>query len=154
MRDLSEFDTIYTDLDNTLIYGFMTDLMDITWKLFKSQPIATILATIQAKFRLYKVNKKLLYAIKTSERPVVVMTARKPMSATKELFEQLNISDSVLVEMASMMPYIDKIDYILDDIECEDKVILFDDNMLTRIEAMSNDILAVDPTSMFERKIP
>lgn len=150
MRDLSIYDRIYVDLDDTLVYGFMTDLMSITWKLFKCQTIATILATIQSKFRLYKTNDKLLYMLKKSNRPVTILTARKPLLATFELVQQI-APYATLVEMSSLHPYLDKIDYITE--ECKGNVILFDDNKYTRLNAIMNDILAIDPTPMFEEVI-
>lgn len=157
MRKLNEYyDVIYTDLDNTLIYGFMTDLMDITWKLFKNQTIAEILMYIQAVFKLYKTNNKLIYQIKNSDLPVVILTARKGSPATHMLVDQLDFSEQgyCLIEMGTSYPEIEKVNAIIETgIEYNKRCVLFDDNERTLSEAMFADIDAFDPTSMFEEKV-
>lgn len=157
MRKLKEqYDVIYTDLDNTLIYGFMTDLMDITWKHFKNQFIAEILMYIQTIFKLYKTNDKLIYQIKQSNLPVVILTARKPSPATRMLIQELDFTDQgiVLWEMESYFPSIDKINAIMDSAITQGKrPILFEDNKNTLKEAVFCDIDAVDATSYYEKKV-
>lgn len=157
MRKLNEhYDIIYCDLDNTLIYGAITDLMDITWKLFKSNFIAEVLMTIQALFRLYKTNDKLIYQIKQSGLPVVIMTARKGSAATHLLVDQLDFTDQgvCLVEMGTSFPETEKINAIIETALEEDKrPILFDDNAKTREEAVFCDIDVIDPTSYYEKKV-
>lgn len=153
MRKLEEsYNVIYVDLDNTLIYGFMTDLMDITWKLFKSQLIGEVLMYIQSIFKLYKVNTKLLYQIKRSKLPIVILTARKDSPATQMIVDKI-LPNAILVSMATYHPEIDKVESILDFLEERTKPVLFDDNKLTRQMAILNDIDAYDPTTYFEEFI-
>lgn len=155
MRRLEDsYNVIYTDLDNTLIYGFMTDLMDITWDLFKSQLIGEILMYIQAIFGLYKVNHKLLYQIKRSKLPTIILTARKESNATHMIVDKIFKDYKVVtVSMATPSPSIDKTEAILDFLEEHDKPVLFDDNKLTRQMAILNDIDAYDPTTYVEEKV-
>ncbi len=157
MRKLEEhYDIIYTDLDNTLIYGFMTDLMDVTWNMFKSQFIAEILMYIQALFRLYKTNDKLIYQIKKSGLPVVIMTARKGSPATHLLVDQLDFADQgvCLVEMATSYPAMEKINAIIETaIEEGKRPILFEDNVKTLEEAVFCDIDVINATSYYEKKV-
>ena len=150
MRNLNEFDAVFVDLDDTLIHGFMTDLMDITWKNFKNQNIATLLATIQSKFKLYKINHKLIYMLNNCSRPIYILTARKPLKATFDLVQDI-LPKAILVEMSSQCPYVDKIEYIRD--KDYEKTIIFDDNKYTRLNADLQDILAIDPTPMFEEVV-
>lgn len=157
MRKLKEhYDIIYTDLDNTLIYGFMTDLMDVTWKIFKSQKLAVILMYIQAIFKLYKTNDKLIYQIKKSGLPVVIMTARKASPATHLLVQDLDFEDQgiCLWEMESYFPASDKIRAILDTAIDEGKrPILFEDNEKTLEEAVNCDIDCINATAYYEKKV-
>lgn len=157
MRKLEEhYDIIYTDLDNTLIYGLMTDLMDITWNMFKSQKLAEVLMYIQAIFKLYKTNDKLIYQIKRSGLPVVIMTARKPSPATRMLVQDLDFTDQgvCLWEMESYFPSSDKINAILDTAIDEGKhPILFEDNEKTLEEAVNCDIDVMNATAYYEKKV-
>lgn len=150
MRNLDGFDAVFVDLDDTLIHGFMTNLMDYTWKKFKNQNIATFLATIQSKFKLYKVNKKLLYMLNNCNKPIYILTARKPLKATFNLVQDI-LPKAILIEMSSQCPYVDKVEYIRD--KDYEHTILFDDNKWTRLNANLQDILAIDPTPMFEEVI-
>ena len=59
MRDLNQYDVIFCDIDDTLIHGLWTDLMAITWRLFKSPTIAEFLMSLQAVFHIFKCNQKL-----------------------------------------------------------------------------------------------
>lgn len=157
MRKLNEhYDIIYSDLDNTLVYGFITDLMDATWKLFKSQVLAEVLMYIQAIFRLYKTNDKLIYQIKQSGLPLVIMTARKGSGATHLLVDQLDFTDQgvCLVEMGTDYPAMEKVNAIIETgIEEGKRCILFDDNKKTLEDAVFCDIDAIDPTSYYEKKV-
>lgn len=157
MRILNKhYDIVYTDLDNTLVYGFITDLMDITWKLFKSQLIATALMYIQSVFRLYKVNHKLLYMIKRSELPIVILTARKHCMATQLLINQLELEDQgvCLVELATQVPEVDKVDAIIETgIKDNKRCVLFDDNKRVLQNAIVAEIDAFDGSAYMDEKI-
>ena len=56
MRNLDEYDLIVSDIDDTLIYGWWTDLMHHTWNAVQSPLLSKILMFLQNKFHLYKVN--------------------------------------------------------------------------------------------------
>ena len=65
MRNLNNYDLIVSDIDDTLIYGFWTNLMHHTWNVFRSNILSAILMQLQAKFKLYKVNStKLILGLK------------------------------------------------------------------------------------------
>lgn len=157
MRKLNSwYNIIYTDLDNTLIYGFMTDLMDITWRMFKSQKLAEVLMYIQAIFKLYKTNDKLIYQIKQSNLPVVIMTARKPSRATQILVKDLDFEDQGVCvwEMNTRYPEVDKINAILNQVEDHDEIpILFEDNKETMERAVFCGINVMDATTYYEKKV-
>ena len=88
MRTVKDHDIVFSDIDNTLVYGWMTDLMEITWKLFHSDLIADTLMYLQAKFKLYKVNEMVRYQLMQS-RNVIFVTARKECNATHKLIEDI-----------------------------------------------------------------
>lgn len=156
MRKLNDwYDVIYTDLDNTLIHGFMTDLMDITWKLFKSEFIAEILMYIQAVFKLYKTNDKLMYQIKQSGLPVIILTARKPSRSTQMIINDLDFMDQgvCLVEMNTRHPEIDKPNEIMLAIDKGNTPVFFEDNKDTMERAVFCGINTIDATAYYEKKV-
>ena len=57
MRDLTAvYDRVYVDIDDTLIYGFWTDLMRHSWNIFRCNTLSELLMKLQFKFKLWKVN--------------------------------------------------------------------------------------------------
>lgn len=148
------YDVIYSDIDNTIIHGFMNDLMDIAWKYTHSDLIADILMTIQAKFKLYKVNSKLLYLLNTSDKPIIFLTARKEHPATHMLLKRLVPCYTKLESLRTDTPAQDKVQYILNNQMCErDRFCIFDDNKKVRDLAMEYDIDAFDPTPLYEEMV-
>lgn len=146
------YDVIYCDIDNTIVYGFMNDLMDVAWKYTHSDLIADMLMTIQAKFKLYKVNHKLVHMLKTCEKPVVFLTARKYHPSTPLLlFEVLRSNDITVVPLRTDSPAEEKVQYILNNQWCDtERFCIFDDNKKVRDLAMEYDIDAFDPTPLYE----
>lgn len=149
MRTVKDYDIVFSDIDNTLVYGWMTDLMEITWKLFHSDLIADTLMYLQAKFRLYKVNEMVRYQLLRA-RNVVFLTARKECKATHKLIEDIMGKEF-------------KIESLRTDNSPEDKTksirefgnglfLFFEDNKETRWRVMKElpNTLALDPVPMRE----
>ena len=86
MRNLDEYDLIVSDIDDTLIYGWGTDLMHHSWNLFPSLLLSKILMFLQNKFHLYKVNQKLVHMLKNTGTPLVIMTVRAANDNTIEYY--------------------------------------------------------------------
>lgn len=149
MRTVKDYDIVFSDIDNTLVYGWMTDLMEITWKLFHSDLIADTLMYLQAKFKLYKVNGMVRYQLLRAGN-VIFLTARKECKATHKL-----IKDIMGREF--------KIESLRTDNSPEDKTksirefgnglfLFFEDNKATRWKVMKElpNVLALDPVPMRE----
>ena len=87
MRNLNLYDLIVCDIDDTLIYGFWTDLMRHSWDMFHSPKLSSVLMALQDWFNLYRVNEKLRYMINNSKTPIVFLTVR---AESKHTFNILN----------------------------------------------------------------
>lgn len=149
MRRIGDYNIVFSDIDNTLVYGWMTDLMEITWKLFHSDLISDILMYLQARFKLYKVNEMVRYQLLRA-RNVVFLTARKECKATHKLIEDIMGREF-------------KIESLRTDNSPEDKTksirefgnglfLFFEDNKETRWKVMKElpNVLALDPVPMRE----
>lgn len=149
MRTVGEYNIVFSDIDNTLVYGWMTDLMEITWKLFHSDLISDILMNLQAQFKLYKVNEMVRYQLLRA-RTVVFLTARKECKATHKLIEDIMGREF-------------NIESLRTDNSPEDKTksirklgnglfLFFEDNKETRWKVMKElpNVLALDPVPMRE----
>ena len=149
MRTVKDYDIVFSDIDNTLVYGWMTDLMEITWKLFHSDLIADTLMYLQAKFKLYKVNEMVRYQLLRA-RNIVFLTARKECKATHKLIEDIMGREF-------------KIESLRTDNSPEHKTksirefgnglfLFFEDNKETRWRVMKElpNVLALDPVPMRE----
>lgn len=148
------YDTIYCDIDNTIVYGFMNDLMDIAWKYTHSDLIADILMTLQAKFKLYKINHKLIKMLKDSTIPIVFITARKPHNATQKLITDVIGIKLKFVSLRTDNPAEEKVQYMLNNQWCDnERLCIFDDNKKVRDMAMEYDIDAFDPTPLYEEMV-
>ena len=150
MRTVKDYDIVFSDIDNTLVYGWMTDLMEITWKLFHSDLIADTLMYLQAKFKLYKVNEMVRYQLLRA-RNVVFLTARKECKATHKLIEDIMKNNYRLIRS------------LRTDNSPEDKTkfikefgnglfLFFEDNKETRWRVMKElpNVLVLDPVPMRE----
>lgn len=157
MRNLKDnYDIIFSDIDDTLIYGVWTDIMAATWSIFHCNFLSDILMTLQDMFNLFKVNHKLVYMIKQSGLPVIFLTARKYCPATENIINKIfreNYLGGVL-SLQTDNPHLDKIDCIHDmAIEEGLRACIFDDNIYVRKAASLDGIDAFDPTVMFEEKV-
>lgn len=150
MRRIEDYDTVFSDIDNTLVYGWMTDLMEITWRLFRSDLIADVLMYLQAKFKLYKVNEMVRYQLKRA-RIVVFVTARKDCKATYQMLKDIMKEDCILLKSlrTDNSPY-DKTKFIKK--LGVGKFLFFEDSKATRWKVMKElpNVLALDPVPMRE----
>ena len=149
MRTVKDYDIVFSDIDNTLVYGWMTDLMEITWKLFHSDLIADTLMYFQAKFKLYKVNEMVRYQLMQA-RNVVFITARKECRATHKLIEDITGKEFKIESLRTDNSPEDKTKFIK---EFGDGLFLFfEDNKETRWKVMKElpNVLALDPVPMRE----
>ena len=149
MRTVKDYDIVFSDIDNTLVYGWMTDLMEITWKLFHSDLIADTLMYLQAKFRLYKVNEMVRYQLMQA-KDVVFLTARKECKATHKLIEDIMGREFKIESLRTDNSPEDKTKFIK---EFGDGLSLFfEDNKATRWRVMKElpNVLALDPVPMRE----
>ena len=150
MRTVKDYDIVFSDIDNTLVYGWMTDLMEITWKLFHSDLIADALMYLQAKFKLYKVNEMVRYQLMQS-KTVIFITARKECRATHKLIKDIMKDNYFFIRS------------LRTDNSPEDKTkfigkfgnglfLFFEDNKDTRWKVMKElpNVLALDPVPMRE----
>ena len=149
MRTVKDYDIVFSDIDNTLVYGWMTDLMEITWKLFHSDLIADTLMYLQAKFKLYKVNEMVRHQLMQA-RNVVFLTARKECKATHKLIEDIMGKEFKIESLRTDNSPEDKTKFIK---EFGDGLSLFfEDNKETRWRVMKElpNVLALDPVPMRE----
>ena len=149
MRTVKDYDIVFSDIDNTLVYGWMTDLMEITWKLFHSDLIADTLMYLQAKFKLYKVNEMVRYQLMQA-RNVIFITARKECKATHKLIEDITGKEFKIESLRTDNSPEDKTKFIK---EFGDGLFLFfEDNKDTRWKVMKElpNVLALDPVPMRE----
>ena len=149
MRTVKEYNIVFSDIDNTLVYGWMTDLMEITWKLFHSDLIADTLMYLQAKFRLYKVNEMVRYQLMQA-RDVIFVTARKECKATHKLIEDIMGKEFKIESLRTDNSPEDKTKFIKEF--GNDLFLFFEDNKATRWKVMKElpNVLALDPVPMRE----
>lgn len=157
MRNLKDdYDIIFSDIDDTLIYGVWTKIMAVTWGTLHCNFISDILMTLQDMFNLFKVNHKLVYMINQSGLPVIFLTARKYCPATENVIKKILGEDYLggVVSLQTDKPHLDKIDYMHDMAIGEGlRACIFDDNIYVRKAASLDGIDAFDPTAMFEEKV-
>ena len=149
MRTVKDYDIVFSDIDDTLVYGWMTNLMEITWKLFHSDLIADTLMYLQAKFKLYKVNEMVRYQL-IQARNVIFITARKECKATHKLIEDIMGKEFKVQSLRTDNSPEDKTKFIK---EFGDGLSLFfEDNKATRWKVMKElpNVLALDPVPMRE----
>ena len=149
MRTVKDYDIVFSDIDNTLVYGWMTDLMEITWKLFHSDLIADTLMYLQAKFKLYKVNEMVRYQLLRA-RNIVFLTARKECKATHKLIEDIMGREFKVQSLRTDNSPEDKTRFIKEF--GDDLFLFFEDNKATRWKVMKElpNVLALDPVPMRE----
>ena len=76
MRNYNDkYKYIVCDIDDTLVYGFWTDLMRITWDIFRNNRLSDFLMEMQTKFNLYRYNPFLKYILDNFNGKIVILTA-------------------------------------------------------------------------------
>ena len=151
MRTVKDYDIVFSDIDNTLVYGWMTDLMEITWKLFHSDLIADTLMYLQAKFKLYKVNEMVRYQLMQS-KTVIFITARKECEATYKLIRDIMKGNYRFIRsLRTNNSPEDKTKYIK-AFGKNGSFLFFEDSKATRWRVMKElpNVLALDPVPMRE----
>ena len=149
MRTVGDYTIVFSDIDNTLVYGWMTDLMEITWKLFHSDLISDILMYLQAEFKLYKVNEMVRYQLLRA-RNVVFLTARRECKATHKLIEDIMGREFLVQSLRTDNSPEDKTKFIKEF--GNGLFLFFEDNKATRWRVMKElpNVLALDPAPMRE----
>lgn len=156
VRNLTEiYDHIYVDIDDTLIYGFWTDLMKCTWNWFRNNTLSQILMYLQCQFCLYKVNHKLRYMLRDCTK-VTFLTVRAPSFYTRlMLVKILGIAGTIagLVELGTDNGALEKAEYIAIDMYSHNykNVCLIDDSRDNRAMAINYGFDVIDPTGMYEK---
>lgn len=153
MRNLNKYDLIISDIDDTLIYGFWTDLMHHTWKYFRSNILSAILMTLQAKLKLYKVNMKLYYMLKVTESPIIFLTVRASNPATVKMLHDIMGDKSFgLIELGTDLGVQQKAEVVEKYLERFPNILFIDDNDAIRdnIDGLEVDVL--NPVLFREKK--
>lgn len=159
MRNLDQYQIIFCDIDDTLIYGFWTDLMKHTWNIFRCNKLSDILMKLQYKYKLYKVNQKLKYMLDNTTTPIVFLTARKYVAETEDMLEEILAPDVIfeVKHLATDNPAEDKYNeivryihnYLEMDVELE-HLCLFDDNKEVRDLISTLEVDCFDPVPLKE----
>ena len=151
MRRIKDYDIVFSDIDNTLVYGWMTDLMEITWKLFHSDLIADILMYLQATFKLYKVNEMVRYQLMQARR-VIFITARKECKATRKLIKDIMKNHYRLIRSLRTDNSPEDKTKFIKEFGRRCLFLFFEDNKETRWRVMKElpNVLALDPVPMRE----
>ena len=159
MRNLNNYDAVFCDIDDTLIYGFWTDLMSVTWRIFRSNKLSDVLMDLQYIFKIFKVNQKLRHMLVNSTTDIYFLTARKFRPATEKMVHYILGDDRDNVHfchLATDHPAVDKFNkivYLISTVPYQ-KCCFFDDNRQVRnLISTLDDIDVFDPTALFEDKI-
>lgn len=151
MRKLTNYDEVFCDIDNTLVYGFITDLMDWTWARFHNQTIARILMYIQAHTKWYKINVPLLWRLtQCNDGVITFLTARCPDNSTLKLLSDI-LPDKKwsLYSLATDRPAHDKIAFITSMVAhpISSRQVLIDDNLLVNLLAFGEGVDYIYPNA-------
>lgn len=152
VRDLNRYNVVICDIDDTLIYGFWTDLMRVAWDLFHNEVLTNILMYLQATFKLYKVNQKLRYMLNRYHFHLYFVTARKESASTVKTLSQIITRNFNIMELGTDNPEIDKniITRRLMTIHNTNNILVIDDNEKVR---RLSEVNTLDPTPLFEELI-
>ena len=152
VRDLNRYNVVICDIDDTLIYGFWTNLMRVTWDLFHNEILTNVLMYLQATFKLYKVNQKLRYMLNRYHFYLYFVTARKESASTVKTLSQIITRSFNIMELGTDNPEIDKniITRRLMTIHNTNNILVIDDNEKVR---RLSEVDTLDPTPLFEELI-
>lgn len=151
MRNLNNYDLIVSDIDDTLIYGFWTDLMHHSWNICRSNILSAILMFLQAKFKFYKINMKLYYMLKCADAPIVFLTVRAQSNATvKMLYDIMGRTPFSLIELGTDMGAEQKAEVVERYLERFPNILFIDDNKRIRDNVAGLEVDVLDPLLMRE----
>lgn len=159
MRNLDQYQLVFCDIDDTLVYGFWTELMKHTWNIFRNNTLSNILMWLQYNFCLYKVNQKLRYMLTSTSAPIVFLTARKYAKETELMLNDILNNEAIFEvrHLATDNPAEDKyneiVKYIHNYLEMGaelESMCIFDDNKEVRDLVSTLEIDCFDPVSMRE----
>ena len=153
---------VFVDIDNTLIYGWFTELMHHTWNIFRSDLLSQVLMYLQDKLKLYKVNEKLRYSLLSDTGfhrfgKVVFLTVRAESKATIRTVNRIMTGEDGfilydVVALGSDNGHLDKAQYIY-EIYGNKKCLLIDDNQLNRDTAEKYGIDTFNPVLLREKVV-
>ena len=159
---IDNYDMIFVDIDNTLIYGWYIEFMYYEWKLLHNNYISQLAMIIQNKLKLYNVNRKLVYALRKGDshsyKKVVFLTVRAKCKATVDMVNRImtDVDDFFplydVVALGTDNGHIDKAQYIYENYG-DKKCLLIDDNKLIRETAEQFGIDTFDPKLLREEFI-
>lgn len=134
-------DVLVCDIDDTLIYGKFVAFMDLTWKIFKSKTLARVLARIQTKFKLYKVNYKVAEVIiqfLIHMKRVKILTARSYDESILKMIQDIIPTEGFISVhcLGSNNPSRDKFEWIQFNFNNKERILLVDDNLRTRLKCV------------------
>lgn len=153
MRNLIKYDLIISDIDDTLIYGFWTDLMHYTWKYFRSNLLSAILMTLQQKFKIYNVNMKLYYMLKNATSPIVFLTVRASNPATVNmLYDIMGDKPFGLIELGTDLGVQQKAEVVENYLERFPNILFIDDNDAIRNNVAGLEVDVLNPVLLREKK--
>ncbi len=150
MRIYNDYDYIFCDIDDTIIYGIWTDIMRHTWAVLRNNAFSDFLMFNQNLFNIFKVNERLRFILNRFKGKLYFITARKEHKATEELLHKIISRDFELISLATDNPAEDKINFIKSLVQKTDKVCVFDDAKDIRWNAIRNGYDAFDPVVMIE----
>lgn len=157
MRLFNDYKIIFCDIDDTLVHGFMTDLMRFTWDKLRSNVVADFLMEIQERFNLFKVNERLRFILRRYDGKIIFLTARRHNDATLRLLDKILGKEYTLNSLATDNPERDKVEVMQTYMQAltvkGDKCAVFDDNKKVRFAAGAIGIDTFDPTVMIERLV-
>lgn len=154
MRNLNNYDLIVSDIDDTLIYGFWTDVMHHTWNMFRSPKLSAVLMWLQAKFKLYKINMKLYHMFKCTDTQIVFLTVRAPsMSTVKMLSDIMGRTKFSLIELGTDLGVSQKAEVVERYLERFPNILFIDDNKAIRDNVAGLEVDVIDPILMREKII-
>lgn len=151
MRNLNNYDLIISDIDDTLVYGFWTDLMHHSWNICRSPLLSSILMFLQTKFKFYKINMKLYYMFKCTDTPIVFLTVRAQSNSTvKMLYDIMGRTPFSLIELGTDLGVQQKAEVVENYLERFPNILFIDDNKAIRDNVAGLEVDVLDPVTMRE----
>lgn len=152
MRNLNLYDLIVCDIDDTLIYGFWTDVMRHTWDMFHSPRLSAVLMALQDWFNLYKVNEKLRYMINNSSTPIVFLTVRAESIHTFNILNKILKPDRAfeLIALGTDYGFIEKPEFVWSQLADNPDILLIDDSDSIRDNTQDLGVDVLDPRLLLE----